>query len=187
MATTSEGYWSRGSVRARFWSLVDVRGENECWAWQASTQSKGYGQFRVAQGRNQQLAHHVAFWFSVGPILDKKPILRHSCDSPPCCNPAHLKPGTHLDNSRDMVRRGRSMAGERHHNAKLTETMAKAMIAERATMPFPAPRNSITEMASRYEVPVYRLKDLLYGNSWKHLPRPWEGKTRSETRPCSTP
>jgi hypothetical protein len=30
----------------------------------------------------------------------------HACDNPPCCNPAHLRPGTHLENMYDRKTRG---------------------------------------------------------------------------------
>lgn len=47
--------------------------------------------------------------------------VRHTCDNPTCINPDHLLVGTHVDNVRDKVERGRCSAGERHGNAKLTE------------------------------------------------------------------
>ena len=34
-------------------------------------------------------------------------VTRHSCDNTICCNPHHLLHGTALDNSRDMMERGR--------------------------------------------------------------------------------
>lgn len=35
------------------------------------------------------------------------PFVLHTCDNPPCCNPAHLYRGTALDNARDRDTRGR--------------------------------------------------------------------------------
>ena len=43
----------------------------------------------------------------------------HRCDNPPCCNPNHLFAGTHDENMRDMVKKGRSQHGENHSSRKL--------------------------------------------------------------------
>lgn len=50
-------------------------------------------------------------------------VVRHKCDNPRCINPDHLEIGTHLDNSNDMVQRGRQNPprGTRCANSKLTE------------------------------------------------------------------
>lgn len=87
---------------ARFWSKADRRGPDECWEWKAcrTTKRGGYGQFRVtlAPGKNVVLYSHRAAYeatFGAPPVG----LLRHKCDNPPCCNPAHLIPGTHADNT----------------------------------------------------------------------------------------
>lgn len=49
-------------------------------------------------------------------------VIRHSCDNPPCTNPAHLLVGTHADNVADRVTRSRNAVGEAHGIAKLTES-----------------------------------------------------------------
>jgi len=50
-------------------------------------------------------AHRVAFTFHHGREPQK--YVLHSCDNPGCCNPAHLREGTQLENMRDMNERGR--------------------------------------------------------------------------------
>lgn len=61
--------------------------------------------------------HRVVFFEQNGYMPE---VVRHTCDNPRCINPAHLIAGTHADNSRDMVERGRSISGENHLDAKLT-------------------------------------------------------------------
>ena len=43
--------------------------------------------------------------------LDEAIVVRHTCDNPPCCNPAHLILGQQKDNIQDMHERGRASGG----------------------------------------------------------------------------
>ena len=114
-------------LELRLWMHIDIRTEDECWPWQASTDRGGYGQIydKPHDKRMVKKAHKLAFEFTKGSIPPGKLIL-HSCDSPPCCNPKHLRAGTKRDNSIDMYARGRHNAimpcGEAHHMAVLTKT-----------------------------------------------------------------
>jgi hypothetical protein len=56
-------------------------------------------------------AHRRALELATGQSIPAGQLVRHSCDNPPCCNPAHLSTGTHADNAADMVARGRSTRG----------------------------------------------------------------------------
>ena len=82
------------------WRVTDTG----CWEWKGCRFENGYG--RLAGIKTHRLSYET--W--VGPIPEGK-LVRHRCDNPPCMNPAHLESGTNLDNSRDMVERGRCRSG----------------------------------------------------------------------------
>jgi len=65
----------------------------------------GYG--LVSEGGRAKLAHRVVWEHHHGPIPDGM-MVRHTCDNPPCCRVDHLIVGTALQNSADMVARGRT-------------------------------------------------------------------------------
>lgn len=108
----------------RFWAKVEIQSPDECWAWKAATDDKGYGRFHTEGKSGTCLAHRMAYVLAKGPLLPELDVL-HSCDNPPCCNPNHLWSGTALDNVRDAVEKGRfltgRMPGSSNPKAKLTE------------------------------------------------------------------
>lgn len=104
----------RPTLEDRFWPKV-IKGP-DCWGWNAST-VKGYGKIWLS-GRNEP-AHRVSYELHFGPIPEGL-VVRHKCDNRACTNPEHLELGTTADNQRDKVVRGRSLKGERHSLAKLT-------------------------------------------------------------------
>jgi len=85
----------RANLERRFWVKVDRRRPDECWPWLKPAKN-GYGIFSLSSTRTTN-AHRVAWALRNGPIRERT-IIRHSCDNPACCNPAHLVPGTQLDN-----------------------------------------------------------------------------------------
>lgn len=120
------------TLARRFWLKVDRRGDDECWPWTAYRSKKGYGHIKVGGKRGSVIAaHRVAYELKLGDIPPGM-LVCHSCDNPPCCNPAHLWVGTNDDNMADMARKGRARAGRQPNdeerargvgngNAKLTD------------------------------------------------------------------
>jgi len=88
------------------------RSDNGCIEWTGARLPTGYGLFSL-DGRMQR-AHRVSYELSFGPIPDGLHIL-HSCDNPPCVNPAHLRPGTRTENMQDKAERGRNVNTNKTH------------------------------------------------------------------------
>jgi hypothetical protein len=125
----------------RFWRFVRKAGPDDCWEW-TGARSKGYGHFAIEKKVHK--AHRVACRIAHGqpPEVDDYhgAVVMHTCDNRACCNPAHLKYGTHADNARDMFAKGR---GATPTNRKLTA----AQVREICTSPL-----SIGEVAKKVGV-----------------------------------
>jgi hypothetical protein len=81
--------------------------DDGCLEWQLST-TRGRGRVTVA---GKRMYAHRAFWeLAMGQVPEGLMVL-HGCDNPLCVNPAHMFLGTHQDNMRDMVLKGRSTKG----------------------------------------------------------------------------
>jgi hypothetical protein len=111
-------------IVARFQSKIHKGSPTECWPWTAGKYKHfGYGQFnagRDSKGRQDtRYAHRVAFQIATG-IDPQFAVVMHSCDNPPCCNPAHLSLGTQADNVHDAARKGR-YTGPRQRSQRLTD------------------------------------------------------------------
>lgn len=130
-----------GTYEDRFWAKVNkdgpvIRSElGACWEWTGSKSDRGYG--NVWMGERLIRAPRVAYELTYGPMPEgTEPC--HKCDYPPCCQPNHIFPGTHAENMKDMVEKGRMTPakgmrngaytkpeqvrrGTSHGNAKLTD------------------------------------------------------------------
>ena len=113
-----------------------------CWEWGGKRNGEGYGiVYALRHGLRGARAHRVMYELHVGPIPEGEEI-RHKCDNPPCVNPDHLEPGTHLMNMDDMTMRGRSpMAYENRENRcknghDMTAHGAFKIVAPRGKRPY---------------------------------------------------
>ncbi len=114
------------TINERFYRKVKVLSEDDCWEWQAGADKNGYGCFWFT--KRWELAHRVAYILANDLTLDdiKDQLILHSCDNPSCCNPKHLREGTHADNTQDCIERGRCYTGKQYGEynpmSKITES-----------------------------------------------------------------
>lgn len=98
---------SRRSVEETYWRYTERRGPSECWPWKGNRNRAGYGRiFRRDQGFSIY-AHRAAWVIAQGQDFPEGLIACHHCDNPSCVNPAHIYPGTYLQNAADAHARGR--------------------------------------------------------------------------------
>ena len=150
------------SEQRRFWSKVQKT--DNCWLWNSNKVRGGYGQFSFRRGKSY--AHRIS-WETVHGLVPVGFELCHKCDVPSCVNPAHLFLGTHTQNMRDCVSKGRNVnqRGQKHGMAKLTD----ADVIE-------IRRRFETERVSKRTLSVeFGISDVMVGLiirkvCWKHLP-----------------
>jgi len=154
-----------------FWKrVVKSDAEDECWSWTGST-SKGYGRIRYPGPGNESnwiYAHIYSFLLHGGKLEDGQ-LVRHTCDNPICSNPRHLIAGTHLDNHRDAMARGRHAFGDRSGQAKINNRKARLVIE---CLLKKEPRKSISR---RLRVSIDTVHRIARKEHWKHVWREVEG------------
>lgn len=144
---------------AAFWAKVDKSaGPDACWPWKGAVTTHGYGCFAWTGGRNGRVlgAHKCAYMLTKGEVPAGLQI-RHSCDTPICCNPAHLSVGTRKDNAQDKVARGRT---PKTWEWKLDADKVREIRALRG-------KSSSGEIAARFNITQSYVFTIWAGRCWK--------------------
>lgn len=158
-------------IEERFAAKVPNLDSTECWPWAGYRTRGGYGAIHVGSRSNGTralvYAHRLAYGFATGPIPAGMCVL-HTCDNPPCVNPAHLRLGTKADNTADMVAKGRHRyvphRGEDHPQARLTAPTVRAIRASYA-----AGGRTLQSLADEYGISLTHSSAIVRRKVWAHL------------------
>lgn len=129
---------------------------SSCWLWGGPRSENGYGVIEV-RGTIYRV-HRVVYEYCVADIPEGLIVL-HSCDNPPCCNPEHLRAGTHADNSADCLARGRNPA------CKLTEDDVR-LLRRLAVGPSRLPHRRLAE---RFGISADTVSQIVRCDTWRHV------------------
>lgn len=144
-------------TREQFMAKLVRNEATGCLEWQGLKNRGGYGKTTI-RGKDWNVHRYV--WTLVnGPIPDGL-LVCHKCDNPQCAEPEHLFLGTTKDNSEDMVRKGRSLKGERNNKSKLTPDDVRAIRASNERQ---------VDLAARYGVAQNMISKIKLRRFWQHV------------------
>lgn len=109
--------------------------------------------------------YRIAYIAYTGKSIPKKHVIMHTCDTPACWNPRHLRLGTPKDNSQDMVKKDRQEKGANRYNAKLTDEKVRELKRLAPTM-------SQRALARKFGITQTTCRDILHKRKWKHVEGP---------------
>lgn len=163
-------------ANAIFWSKVDKSGgAAACWLRDGAVTRNGYGKF------SRTTAHRFA-WQSANGAIPKGLNICHTCDNPPCVNPAHLWLGTTAQNVADKIAKGRQLRGESITTAKLCAAQV-TNIRERL-----AHGETCDSLALDFGCSDVQISNIARGKSWGHLGGEVAGRrqnSRGENNGCA--
>jgi hypothetical protein len=138
---------------------------NGCWECTShSANNGGIGYPQIARnGKHYRLSRYM-YEKHIGEIPENM-MVRHKCDNRLCINPDHLELGTHKDNMRDMIERGRSVACGKHGSAPVRAKLNEGMIIDIRNRL--AKKEKQKDIAKIYGVNPSCISKIAIGRRWK--------------------
>lgn len=165
------GHHAPKPLAERFWANVDRRGPDECWPWLGNRNESGYGY--MSRGRADEgkvYAHRLAYELAHGHLPPDVKVRHFKCDNPPCCNDAHLMPGTQAENVQDMLDKGRqaspeakTLRGVSNGRAVLDQPAVDAIRSEYRRYSRTA---GSRQLAAKYGVSDGQIRAIVAGTTW---------------------
>lgn len=151
---------------SRFWRMVQSGQSDQCWPWLGETDRNGYGVFTYHGVRKP--AHEMALSFSIGEKRLPDHDTCHSCDNPPCVNPAHLRFDTRASNVRDMLERGGHDRGQKLTAADVVRLRERRAMGARQK-----------DLADEFGITNGSVSMIVRGLHWRHAGGPIQPERNS--------
>lgn len=103
---------------------------SECVEWHKARTRAGYG--LKWHNKKVQYVHRITYAEAHNLELTRDDVICHKCDNPACYNIDHLFLGTHADNYRDSVEKGRNSKGFMLPQTRLSDEQVKEIRVARA-------------------------------------------------------
>lgn len=151
----------RTPIAERLWSQVQKT--ERCWIWKGDADDDGYGRLWCNERRRSMRAHRVSWELHNDQIPDGFDVL-HKCDNPPCVRPDHLFLGTNVENSADRDAKGRTLRGEDHGMAIVTDALVRE-IRQR----YQQGGINETMLGAEYGLSQTAVSQIVLKKCWKHI------------------
>ena len=151
----------------RFWHHVDIQGADDCWKWQLTPSSAGYG--TIAAGG--LILRTTRFAYIHGDGLYTKEItgnlrIATSCRNKLCCNPAHMKLNSQQEVFDRMRAAGQISFGTNCKQSKLQEA---DIVAIRARYVKSSLTDGYGSIGEDYGVSTGCIRDIIIRKTWRHV------------------
>jgi hypothetical protein len=145
----------RGTIEAYSMPVTECG----CWIWLGATNSQGYGSVHI---KGKQVKAHRLSWTAFKGTIPQNSLVLHKCDTPACVNPDHLFLGNAVDNSLDMLNKGRGnkAKGDSNGFAKMTPYAVRMARAYAFTA---------AELAARFGVSESTIERVRSRERWSHI------------------
>lgn len=149
--------------------LSRINKTDTCWLWTGPVSDNSrpsnrlYGVWRCSK-MPEKFAHRAAFKLLVGEIPDDK-IVMHTCDTPLCVNPSHLKLGTIAENNLDRDSKGRStkLLGESHSRSTITNDQAREI--KQSLIEGLSPKY----ISDKLNISIHIVRQIKSNRTWVHI------------------
>lgn len=153
---------SPGDIQ-RFFEVVNKSGPipshrpdlGPCWIWTMVYAGQKYGRFSI---RGRLVSAHVVSWIITNGDNRENRFVLHKCDVRTCVNPSHLFLGTHKENMKDMVQKGRQATGVRHMSVTHPEALRRGSENGNSKLS----EEKVIDIREKYKTGKFRQVDLAH-------------------------